>query len=51
MPELTAIHLGLLFLALVAGGLLGWSFRNSGATKEKIAVNAGWQEQLQSQKS
>jgi len=51
MPELTAIHIGLLVLALVSGSAFGWMFRNSRATRERIAVNAGWQEQLESQQS
>ena len=51
MPELTAIHLGLLVLTLLSGAALGWIFHNNRATREKIAVNAGWQEQLESQQS
>ena len=51
MPEMTAIHIGLLALALVAGVVLGWVFRGDRSAKEKIAVNAGWQDQLESQQS
>ena len=51
MPELTAIHVGLLVLTLVSGSVLGWMIRSNRATREKIAVNAGWQEQLESQQS
>ncbi len=51
MPELTAIHIGLLAFALVVGVVLGWIFRSGRSTKEKIAVNAGWQDQLESQQS
>lgn len=48
---MTAIHIGLLALALVVGVVLGWIFRGDRSAKEKIAVNAGWQDQLESQQS
>lgn len=51
MPELTAIHIGLLALVLVVGVVLGWVFRADRSAKEKIAINAGWQDQLESQQS
>ncbi len=51
MPELTAIHFGLLALMLVIGLILGWIFRSDRCAKEKIAVSASWQEQLDSQQS
>ena len=51
MPELTAINIGLLALALVVGVVLGWIFRSDRSAREKIAVNAGWQDQLGSQQS
>jgi len=51
MPELTVMHIGLLALMLVAGGAVGWLFRADRCAKEKIAVNASWQEQRESQQS
>lgn len=51
MPELTGIHIGLLALMLVSGVIMGWIFRADRCAKEKIAVNASWQEQLESQQS
>ncbi len=51
IPELTVVHIGLLALALVVGLVLGWVFRGDRAGKEKIAINAGWQDQLESQQS
>ena len=51
MPELTATHIGLLALALVVGLVLGWVFRGDRSAKEKIAINAGWQDQLESQQA
>ena len=35
---------------LLLGIILGWIFRSGRCIKEKIAVNAGWQEQLESQR-
>jgi len=47
MPELTAVHFGLLTAMLVIGAVLGWIFRSDRCAKEKIAVNAGWQKELE----
>ncbi len=51
MPELTVIHIGLLALMLVVGVVGGWFFRAERCAKEKIAVSASWQDQLESQQS
>lgn len=51
MPELTTIHLGLLALMLVVGVVLGWIFRSDRSTRDKIAITASWQEQIESQYS
>jgi predicted flap endonuclease-1-like 5' DNA nuclease len=51
MPELTAIHIGLIAGMLVIGLVLGWVFRGDRCAKEKMAVNASWQEQIESQQS
>jgi len=51
IPEMTVEHIGLLALALVVGLVLGWVFRGERSAKEKIAVNAGWQDQLESQQA
>ena len=51
MPELTVIHFGLLALMLVIGAIIGWIFRSDRCAREKIAVNASWQDQLESQQS
>jgi NADH-quinone oxidoreductase subunit E len=48
MPELTAINIGILAGTLVVGLALGWVFRGERSAKEKIAINAGWQDQLES---
>lgn len=51
MPELTVIHFGLLGLLFVIGVVVGWFVRADRCVKEKIAVNASWQDQLESQQS
>ncbi len=51
MPEITIVHLGLLALMLVCGSLIGWIIRGDRCAKEKIAVSAGWQDQLEAQQS
>lgn len=51
MPELTLVHLCLLGVALLAGLILGWVFRGGRSKREKMAVNAGWQAQIDSQQS
>ena len=51
MPEITPIEIAVLAGMLVLGIVLGWIFRSGRCAREKIAVNAGWQEQLESQRS
>lgn len=51
MPELTVVQIGLLALMLVIGVIVGWLVRADRCAKEKIAVNASWQDQLESQQS
>lgn len=50
MPEIAPIEIGMLAGMLIIGVALGWIFRGGRCAKEKIAVNAGWQEQLQTQR-
>ena len=51
MPEITVLHIGLLTLAVVVGVLAGWVMRGNRCAQEKVAVNSGWQEQLEAQRS
>lgn len=51
MPEISAIYFGLLALFLVGGLVLGWILRGSRCAQEKIAVSAGWQDQIDAQQS
>lgn len=49
MPEFTAVTVALTALMLVLGIILGWILRADRCAREKIAVNAGWQQQIESQ--
>ena len=51
MPEITLVHAGSIGGALLVGLVLGWIFRNSRSWREKLAINAGWQAQIESQQS
>jgi predicted flap endonuclease-1-like 5' DNA nuclease/cell division protein FtsB len=51
MPEIALMEIAVLAGVLLFGIILGWIFRSGRCAKEKIAVNAGWQEQLESQRS
>lgn len=51
MPEFTAVTAALAALMLVLGVILGWILRADRCAREKIAVNAGWQQQIESQQT
>lgn len=51
MPEITVIHIAILVIGLLVGTVLGWIARSGRSTSEKTAINAGWQEQFQAQRS
>lgn len=51
MPDITVVQIGLLTLAAVVGIIAGWVMRGNRCAQEKLAVNTGWQEQLEAQRS
>lgn len=51
MPELSAVHFAAFAILFGIGVLVGWLFRGDRCAREKIAVNAGWQEQFEAQQS
>jgi predicted flap endonuclease-1-like 5' DNA nuclease len=51
MPEIAPMEIAVLAGMLILGIILGWIFRSGRCAREKIAVNASWQEQLESQRS
>lgn len=51
MAEFTFVHVGLLVVVMLAGIVTGWAGRSSRSRREKIAITAGWQAQIDSQQS
>lgn len=51
MPEITALHIAILTVAVVVGVATGWVMRGNRSAQEKTAVSAGWQEQIEAQRS
>jgi len=51
MPEITAIHIAFLAAVAVIGVVTGWVIRGNRSQQEKAAVNAGWQEQVDAQRT
>ncbi|HWM27393.1 MAG TPA: hypothetical protein VNQ14_02965 [Woeseiaceae bacterium] len=49
MPEITAVHFAIFALLFTAGAALGWIMRGDRCARERIAVNAGWQERVEAQ--
>lgn len=49
MPEFSVTHIAIVAVVFAVGALLGWIMRSDRSAREKIAVNAGWQEQLEVQ--
>jgi predicted flap endonuclease-1-like 5' DNA nuclease/uncharacterized protein YoxC len=50
MPELSISLIVVLVVMLLLGVVVGWFFRGSRSNVEKLAINAGWQEQLEAQR-
>ena len=51
MPEITAMHVALPILTALIGGGIAWALRGKRAGQEKAAINAGWQEQMEAQRT
>ncbi|MDH3442103.1 MAG: hypothetical protein OEM63_15190 [Gammaproteobacteria bacterium] len=51
MSEVTAINIALLVLTAVIGVIVGWTVRGKRSLQEKAAINAGWQEQIEAQRT
>lgn len=51
MPEFTVIHIGIFTGLTVIGVIAGWVMRGNRCAQEKEAVNAGWQEQIEAQRT
>lgn len=51
MPEFTVIYVAIFVLCAVIGAVIGWVVRGSRSAQEKAAVSAGWQEQIEAQRT
>jgi predicted flap endonuclease-1-like 5' DNA nuclease len=49
MPDITAVHFAIFALLFTVGAALGWIMRGDRSARERIAVNAGWQERVEAQ--
>ena len=50
MPEITVTYIAITAGAVALGALVGWIVRGNRCAQEKVAVNEGWQQQLEAQR-
>ena len=50
MPEITVLHIGIGTFAVIVGVVIGWLSRARRSSHEKVAINSGWQEQIEAQR-
>lgn len=51
MPELNVIHIAIIATMTFVGAIVGWVLRGKRSEEEKAAVGAGWQEQINAQRT
>ena len=51
MPELNVIHIAIIAAMTLIGAIVGWVLRGNRSKDEKAAVSAGWQEQVNAQRT
>lgn len=51
MPEITALYIALIALAVAIAAVIGWVLRGQRSSHEKLAINASWQEQVNSHRN
>jgi predicted flap endonuclease-1-like 5' DNA nuclease len=51
MPEFNVIHIAIIAAVTVIGAIIGWVLRGNRSEEEKAAVSAGWQEQINAQRT
>ncbi len=51
MPELSAIYIGIATSAVLLGIVVGWLVRSKRCAREKLAIQSGWQEQIEAQRA
>ena len=51
MPEITAAFIAFIAGSVAIGAVIGWISRSKRCAQEKVAVNEGWQRQLEAQRT
>ncbi|HSM32221.1 MAG TPA: hypothetical protein VK854_16105 [Woeseiaceae bacterium] len=51
MPEITAVFIAFVAGSVAVGAVIGWISRGKRCAEEKVAVNEGWQRQLEAQRT
>ena len=51
MPEFSVLHIVIIAVMAVGGVVVGWILRGKRSLEEKAAVSAGWQEQINAQRT
>jgi len=51
MPELNALSIAIIAAMTIVGSIVGWILRDRRSKDEKAAVSAGWQEQINAQRT
>ena len=51
MPEITALLIAFIAASVAVGAVIGWITRGNRCAQEKVAVNEGWQQQLEAQRT
>lgn len=51
MPELDALSIAIIAATTIVGSIVGWILRGRRSKDEKAAVSAGWQEQINAQRT
>ena len=51
MPEINVVHIAIFAALSVTGAIVGWIYRGKRSLEEKAAVSAGWQEQINAQRT
>lgn len=51
MPELNVIQIAIIAVMTVIGAIVGWVLRGKRSLEEKAAISAGWQDQINAQRT
>ena len=51
MPDITTAFIAFVAGSIAVGAVIGWITRSKRCAQEKVAVNEGWQRQLEAQRT